>query len=341
MPRRKVNLAQQLNAAAKLAADNAAVENTKDAKTSRQQVSKIIKINLSVSRVRKILDKENINLDIEQAIANLRDNKENQTALTENTQSLVQRAYADVYEPRKSQYDKLVAMLKAKKTAESRKRLKELALFPDRTNTVDEQVELVSKLRHRFSNDSSVALTSVLDYVVQDLARVAIVNAKAVYKSIIKVEHVLYNKLADSTVLPLLNNLPCIQNNLAEPPAEDNEEEEAYTGPSFDFYVHEICKQVRAELIEEDEKYKTIRISKDIRQFGSQVVVELIERLSPLISLYVQNTKVKTINDNVIKFVVQFLFVDAKVDCTKLFTFVNEKLELYRHRKDAPAEQNA
>lgn len=329
MPTR--NLAEQLSQKTK---EDSNTEN----KISRQQVSKVIKINLSVSRVRKILDKENINVNIERAVANLKDSHDNKTKINDETQSLVDQAYDEVYEPRKAQHQKLVETLSKKRDAASKKRLKGLVPFPGRSSTVEEQTELVSKLRHRFSNDSSVALTSVLDYVVQDLAKIAIVNARSVYKSIIKVEHVILNKLEDSTVYPLLRNLPVVLKVMSEQPVEEEEtevkEESDTTGPNFDFYVHEICKQVRAELVEQDDNYKTIRISREIRQFGSRVVIELIERLSPLIKLHVQNTKVKTINDGVVKFVVQFLFTDANVDSTDLFTFVEEKLELYRHRKD-------
>lgn len=295
-------------------------------KTSRQQLSKVININLSVSRVRKILDKENINVNIERAIAKLKNN-----STDEETEALVQRAYKEIYESRKTQHDKLIASLKGKKDSASKKRLKELKPFPQRTGSVEEKTELVSKLRYRFSNDSSVALTSILDYVVQDLATMAIVNARSVYKSIIKVEHVMMKNLEDSKVSPLLRNLAVLT---AVGETEENETEEVEeSGSNFDFYVHEICKQVRADLIKQDENYKSIRISKEFRQFGSSVLIEIIERLSPLIQLYVENTNIKTINDEVIKFIIKFLYMDSRVDYEELFKFVDEKLELYKNRK--------
>lgn len=298
-------------------------ELTQEDKKARRQLSKALNINLSVSRVRKILDKENLNANIEKAISELKNN-----CCGEETDALVQRAYRDIYDSRKTQRDKLTAILKKKKDTASKKRLKEFKPFPKRTDSLEEKTELVSKLRYRFSNDASVALTSVLDYVVQDLANTAMLNARSVYKSIIKIEHVMMKNLEDSRVFPLLDTLPILKTI-----REKHEDESYHSGSNFDFYVHEICKQVRAELVKEDENYKSIRISKEIRQFGSRVLIEIIERISPLIQLYIENTNIKTINADVIKFIVKFLYIDAKVDCGELFKFVDEKLDLYKNRK--------
>ena len=77
---------------------------------------------------------------------------------------------------------------------------------------------------------------------------------------------------------------------------------------SFKFYVNQICKS----LVAENEKYKPIRISSEIKSYLSDLVVEFIKRVSPLVYLTTKSMKNKTANDAVILRVVEMLLVDSK-----------------------------
>lgn len=325
-------------------------------KSSRQQISKLIGINLSVSRVRKHVDKNNVNADIEAACTELKalieqekeGKKVDLKTVSEATVSLVDKAYLTIYDVRKAKHDALKKRLGSSKTAGDSKKLKGLEAFPAKTETLSEKVDYVSKLRCRFSNDASVVLSSALDYVVQDLVRTAMVNARTLGKAIIQVQHVVQGDFSSVGVYPLVRQLDVVQKALhvgdevaegdedekADVPEEDDDEK---NGSTFEFYINLICKNVKTTLVAEDETYQPIRISKHIRKFCSDVVIQLIERISPLIKLYANTAKVKTVNDDVIKFIFKFLLLDDG-GCTDEFcTFIQERLRVYREVKGLDA----
>lgn len=332
-------------------------------KTTRQKISKLIGINLSVSRVRKYIDKGNINKDVEQACSELKkivsDAKKSEVdgvafvapVLSELTTGLVSKAYSLVYDDKRLKYDALKLKLEASSDEADKERLKLLEPFPVQSNLPEEQLELLSKLRCRFSNDASVLLASGIDYVIQHLVRSAMVNVKNAHKAIIQIRHIVDDNLAESSIYPLIGKLRVVQDyikqcrvvNVAdavesvevveavdavEDDSVDSVEEHAENS-TFEFYINLICKHVKATLVAEDESYSSIRISKHIRKFCSTIVIQLIERLAPLIKLYISNTKVKTINDGTIRFIINFIMTDDGVDSTELISFMDEKLALY------------
>lgn len=320
-------------------------------KSSRQQISKLIGINLSVSRVRKHVDKNNVNADIESACAELKTllalesegKKPDLKTVSEATNTLVERAYSQIYDVRKTKYDALKDRLSSSKSTSDAKKLKDMDPFPVKTETLSEKVDYVSKLRCRFSNDASVVLSSALDYVVQDLVRTAMVQARSLGKAIIQVQHVVHGEFSSVGVYPLVHQLDVVQKALQlADPVEDGDDEKVDVpdgeddenhGSTFEFYINLICKSVKAKLVESDESYTSIRISKHIRKFCSDVVIQLIERVSPLIKLYASTAKVKTVNDDVIKFIFKFILLDAGGCTDKFCAFMEERLCVYRKVK--------
>ena len=342
---------------------DAVVEKKEDKKSSRQQISKLIGINLSVSRVRKHVDKNNVNSDIEDACAELKSllvqekdgKKPDYATTTESTQALVKKAYETIYDTRKAKYDTLKTKLSKSKAAADVKKLKELNVFAEKTESLSEKIEYVSKLRCRFSNDASVVLASALDYVVQTLVSNAMVYAHSVGKAIIQVQHTLTDDIKGIDVWPLINRLDAIQKALNitdtdtgntddDKANDDDDSDDSKTDladqdddkhdSTFEFYINLICKNVKANLVNDDEKYTSIRVSKNIRKFCSDIVIQLIDRISPLIKLYAATAKVKTVNDEVVKHIFKFLLVDAGANSDKFCSFMDERLKIYYTIKD-------
>jgi histone H3/H4 len=319
-------------------------------KSSRQQISKLIGINLSVSRVRKHVDKNNVNADIESACCELKALQALESkggvvdlnTLSAETVALVNKAYSQIYDVRKKKHEALKTRLGGDPT-----NTKTLGVFNEKTETLAEKIDYVSKLRCRFSNDASVVLSSALDYVVQDIVRTAMVQARSSGKAIIQVHHVVDKEFSSVGVYPLVNCLDVVKKALNVKVPVDGEDDKDNDksvdtddvfddkhDSTFEFYINLICKSVKTKLVEEDEAYAPIRISKHIRKFCSDVVIQLIERISPLIKLYAATARVKTVNDDVIKFIFEFLLLDAG-GCSKEFTtFMEERLRVYREVKE-------
>ena len=76
-------------------------------------------------------------------------------------------------------------------------------------------------------------------------------------------------------------------------------------------------------------------VSKRIRKFCSDVIIQLIERLSPLVKLYVSDTGVKTVTDRTVMFTFNFLLTDWGSDCEGFYNFVNHSLDLYNQSQSS------
>jgi histone H3/H4 len=327
-----------------------------DKKMSRQQTAKLIGISLPVSRVRKYIDKNNINADIESACAELKtliaqeaDGKTpDLSTLTPATQATIAKAYAEVYDVRRSRDVALKERLKLSKNTKDVERLKTMSAFSEKTDSLTEKLEYVSKLRCRFSNDAAIVLSCMLDYIVQRMVKSAMVQTHTSGKIIMQVQHVVQGDFVKSEVYPLVQRLDVVQKTmsglepvLAEGPDDDKEAEdvedvvddEDVPECSFEFYVNRICKNVKAKLVETDKKYAPVRISKNIKKFCSDVIVQLIERVSPLIKLYAYTTKVRTVNEDAIKFVFKALMIDAGGCADGFCAFSDDRLKVHKDAK--------
>lgn len=309
-------------------------------KSARQQVSKTIGIELSVSRCRSYIDRKNVNEAVESCLAQLKEGK----ALSDEHKALIERAYSEVYDTRVAKDAALRKRLSESKNTADKKRLADLPPVETRTNSVDEKCKYVSKLRCRFSNAASVVLASGLDYVSQVIARHAMTCAKEQKKSIIKVKHALGSGFEDLSVYPLLRSLPVVLaaqeelNTTSEQTEGDDEQQPTSETPGqdganiFSFYISSICRNVKEQLQANDSTYENIRISREIREFCSSVVVQLITRIAPLVKLYVDTAKVKTVDSVVICFVFRCLLTDSVSQDMSVVRFMEEKLERYNQK---------
>lgn len=76
---------------------------------------------------------------------------------------------------------------------------------------------------------------------------------------------------------------------------------------SFRFYVGQVCK----EMVKRHPEYEKVRISTEIRDYLSNLLVELIQRLAPLVYLTAQNMKIKTINESAVFSTLETILIDG------------------------------
>jgi histone H3/H4 len=338
----------------KVTKESSAKSGDDDKKIQRQQISKLIGINLSVSRVRRHIDKNSINADIESAldelatlIAQEADGKK-VDAITPATQSLITKAYEQIYDSKMKKYQDTKAKLTAATDENSKTLLKNLGDGPTKDESLKEKKDLVSKMRCRFSNNASIVLSTALDYVVQELVHHAMINAHQSGKAIIQVKHIFSDSLSTLPIYPLISNLKIVlaqkdkkagadEAEPAEAEPAEAEPAEDESGTSFEFYVNLICKNVKAKLVESNADYSHIRVSKNIRRYCSDIVVQLIERLSPLIKLYAHTAKIKTINDEVIRFVIRMILLDSGITESECIKRIDSVLDIYNQQKEVEA----
>jgi hypothetical protein len=293
----------------------------KKEKSPRRKVSALIGIYMSISRIRKYIDEKNINKavvaaadELEPLVKDEKEGKKVKAKLSSTTSALVQEAYTQ-----------MAASLPKGKTIKS---LKEF--------NWQDKMECVNKMKYRFSSTAPIVLASIVDYVIRDMVRNAMTNAHNNKKAIIKISHIMENNLDSVGTKCLISSLPVVKeysgdssegDNSSDGSDEDGKDEQS-TG-DFKFYIKHICNHVKNELMEKNEEYKSIRISQEIREFCSDVAIQLIARISPLVVLYIDDTKIKTVNARVISFVFKLLITDAGCDPKPLMDFVAEKMAKY------------
>ncbi len=93
-----------------------------------------------------------------------------------------------------------------------------------------------------------------------------------------------------------------------EPEHEDHEEDDGSdTKTSFKYYVLQICR----DIAKSDPQYSEIRTSPLFREYISDLLIEFIQRICPLIFLTAHSMKNKTINDVAILRTIEGILIDC------------------------------
>jgi len=288
--------------------------------TKKKQLNKLYGINISFARVRRHLDSLNLNSSIDAELAKLK---------------------ADIAKHKEGGDLQGVAPLsdlEAKVAAVSRERVRfsndaavALAVVCDRittqlishamvtANSNDKRIIHLSHLHspgiEKLSLYSLFAtLPSFAESArkfreakdAEDLEKYKVQFAKEVEKSLRKSFHLTPKKAGKAAKQPAKPAETPEQ--AAKPPPEvDDTGSEVDEKTSFKFYAGQVCK----EFIARHEQYKTIRISTEIRVYLSDLIIEFIQRLAPLVNLITDNMRNRTINQHTIMKTIEVLMIDG------------------------------
>lgn len=121
----------------------------------------------------------------------------------------------------------------------------------------------------------------------------------------------------------------------AEAEAEQDGEDDSEGGKTtFVTYVDNALKSIR-----KDERYKNMRVSNRIREYGSNLVIGFLERLATLARILVQGViDARTLNDSHIRAVVELLLTNEGVaaeEIAPIIELIDNKMETFRaHQKE-------
>lgn len=140
---------------------------------------------------------------------------------------------------------------------------------------------------------------------------------------------------------------------LAEEPEEGEEEAEDSTRKfGFNFYIGQVCKNLKDLNKAEDEDYGEVRVSTNIKRFFSNLLVELIHRIAPQIRLLMSYKDAKTVSYEMIITVLKIILIDSytpnpngDVELTlehqKLFDDMDAKVKAYNEHHAAQKTQES
>lgn len=198
------------------------------------------------------------------------------------------------------------------------------------------QADLVSKGKIRLGANVKVIFTAFVECLVRQMAVNGTYCCVGGKKMIVNVEHVLdFSKEGIDTRFPLwrfVRGLRAYQEAIDRP---DDEEEDNQKG-HFNLYVGECFKAARQSMTkkkatlgavvpkETSAKYARSSISKSLRVFCSNVVVEVLEMISRMLRSELKDKRVKTVTNAMLRTVLQHIHTICGVDYEPTRKFIQE-----------------
>jgi hypothetical protein len=178
-------------------------------------------------------------------------------------------------------------------------------------DTYTSALYMVNRLRNRFSDEVSIAMTVFIDYLVQQFSYVAIVKCREEGKSRVLLRHVLDNT-SQIELFPLISNFASYREEVLKHNSEcklngntvgavpNGESAETTKKHEFEYCVSGVCKQLCNDLIKQDptKGYHKILISSDFKLFMCKLVDEIINNFGPILRQAIESNDVKTVNIN-------------------------------------------
>ena len=224
-------------------------------------------------------------------------------------------------------------------------------------------IDMISKLKTRFSINTKYILAAFMENVVCQLVNNAIFNCAAEKKKTIQVPFALQKSEGYAERMPLyrlFTILNATENFLskkvdeeaetkeeaeAEPEAEQEPEpadadadgEEDEDKPrimNFKTHVADICRFIKnkkaLEFPEEVEFYQSINVGTGFKQYCSDIVVELLNTMAKMLASSVHERSIKTINEAFVYSCISNFYIIAKSDAEypSVEKSIEEKIEL-------------
>jgi|GEM_PF-3778508 len=108
---------------------------------------------------------------------------------------------------------------------------------------------------------------------------------------------------------------------------------------NFNHYIQQICQGIIKRLIDNGESdFNFVKISTNIRKFGSDLIIDFIHRLSPQIKVLITAMGVKTVDEDVVKTALRMIVLEnyhssdgivvMNEEHERLFGLIDKKVEL-------------
>lgn len=234
------------------------------------------------SRIKNYISKERLNKEIDTLIDSVKtstDNVDLSKVLTEEQQS------------------KAGAIIKEKESKNEEIKL----------NTI--VVDVLSKYKYKFSNNSFKVLSVFLDMMVEEITLHAMNELVQNKKSIINLKYLFTNENVNGSLYNVYSKLATYQNekkaqttDSTDPTDEttDNQESTESTEPvdsgktiNFEFYVRKICNKLKLS----DESFNKIKVSDKYQKFCSSLILDFLDKVIPLTKILLEVMTTKTITE--------------------------------------------
>jgi hypothetical protein len=282
-------------------------------------------IYIPVPRVRKYINNKRVNKTIEDLLLQIKDSQ------TESQQLELSDEYKCVI----GKYMENRELVEAKIEAENVKLQglgKELKVYTKLSELSEHEVALsaLSKLKHKFSNNSFQVVSIILDQVVMEITELTIKNTLLSKKTTVLPVFSVKNDYASGdlyalyakskTYMDLLESVNSTAE-VVESTEEVVESTPAVTDKLIDFKFH--IRKIVNHLKHHNQDYRNIKISHKFCEFCSSVVFDILDRVISILMVLVGRVHHKTITKELFISVFEIVLVDSGVDDTVVSTLLS------------------
>jgi hypothetical protein len=194
-------------------------------------------------------------------------------------------------------------------------------------------LKTVTKLKNRFSNTVSVAMTVFIDYVVWQFTLATVLKCHEKGKKPLSLEHIV-DSAPQVDLYPLVSNFTCFKelHNGSFAAKFNEEDDEKQKKHDFEYCVYGVFKQAKKELHEKfpNNGYDKINSSAKYKMFMCVMVDELIERFGPILRQEIVSNQIKTVNLLTFYNVLGVLLSWHKIKFDDIKNHIEERVELYK-----------
>lgn len=224
-------------------------------------------------------------------------------------------------------------------------------------------VDKVTKLKNRFSTNSRVFLSALVECLIKQIVLNGTVCCVADKKKIIQLSHILDTSKEGFEerfpLYPLITNLNTfkqaqkylVEQSVPKKDESSSEESESESKPQkttdvftlggvdldkqyqFRYYIGETCREVRMDLADTKtegcEIYNYTSVSKIFKNFCSTLVCEFLMRIGRMLEKEIETRGIKTVNDTVISTVISHYHIVCGVDEKLTIDFIKQATSKY------------
>ena len=254
------------------------------------------------SRIKNYINKEKLNKEIDSLIQKIKD--------SDNTLDLNSILSEDIQK-------KIGSSIKDKEKVNQES--------PDESvpiNINDIAVEILSKHRFKFSNNSFKVLSVFSDMIIEEITKFAMDELVKNKKSIINNKYVFSSEITTGKLYKIYSELPSFvamknESTSSQDTSDEVEDttevdqstsvEKSTKSINFEFYIRKICNKLKVS----DEVYSKIKVSEKYQKFCSNIILDFLDRVAPLSKIVLEVMTTKTITNLVFQTVIKMQLWDT------------------------------
>jgi hypothetical protein len=198
-------------------------------------------------------------------------------------------------------------------------------------------IDVLSKHRFKFSNNSFKVLSVFSDMIVEEITKYAMDELVKNKKSIINNKYVFNSDIENGSLYNVYSKLPSfiamkkemftvqaevVESELTEVSESEQTEKSNTKNINFEFYIRKICNKLKGT----KEEYSKIKVSDKYQKLCSNIILDLLDQVAPLSKIILDVMSTKTITELVFQTIVKIQLWNGK-DYDNVLDELNKRLE--------------